>query len=154
VVLALENLMGLTPQGGLRYVDARPVHVRSLRLTPSHDGQDSHLDALLLAGDTRAETWLKQLLQTSQPVQALGRRLLMTGQASPVPMPSAGQVVCSCVGVRDQAIHDFLRRTPGSEAAQLDELQSNLKCGTQCGSCVPQLKRLIRLIPQPANSQG
>ena len=153
-VLALEHLMGITPPGSLRYVDARPVHLRSLRLSPSADGQDSHLDALLLAGDTRAESWLKQLLQTSQPVQALGRRLLMTGQASPVPMASAGQVVCSCVGVRDQAIHDFLLRTPGSESAQLEQLQSHLKCGTQCGSCVPQLKRMIRLIPQPENSHG
>jgi len=153
-VLTLEGLMGIAPQGGLRYVDARPVHVRSLRLSPSRDGQDSHLDALMLAGDTRAEGWLKQLLQTSQPVRALGRRLLMTGQEPPVPMASAGQVVCSCVGVRDQAIQDFLLRTPGSESAQLDQLQAHLKCGTQCGSCVPQLKRMIRLLPQPANSHG
>jgi assimilatory nitrate reductase catalytic subunit len=69
-------------------------------------------------------------------------------------MASAGQVVCSCVGVRDQAIQDFLLRTPGSESAQLDQLQAHLKCGTQCGSCVPQLKRMIRLMPQPANSHG
>jgi len=82
-VLALEHLMGITPQGGLRYVDARPVHLRSLRLSPSADGQDSQLDAFILAGDTRAEVWLKQLLQTSQPVRALGRRLLMTGHEPP-----------------------------------------------------------------------
>ena len=153
-VFALEHLMGITPQGGLRYVDARPVHLRSLRLSPSADGQDSQLDAFILAGDTRAEVWLKQLLQTSQPVRALGRRLLMTGHEPPLPMVSAGQVVCSCVGVRDQAIQDFLARTPGSETSQLDQLQSHLKCGTQCGSCVPQLKRMIRLTPQPENSHG
>ena len=153
-VLALESLMGMAPQGGLRYVDARPVHLRSLRLSPSSNGQDSHLDAFILAGDTRAETWLKQLLQTSHAVQALGRRLLMTGHAPPVPMAQAGQVVCSCLGVRDVAIQDVLSRTPGSDSAQLEQLQSQLKCGTQCGSCVPQLKRMIRLTRQPENSHG
>ena len=27
--------------------------------------------------------------------------------------------------------------------ADLAMLQANLKCGTECGSCVPELKRLI-----------
>jgi assimilatory nitrate reductase catalytic subunit len=147
-VVALEELMGIPSQGGLRYVDARPVHVRSMQLSATSDGQDSRLDAWMLAGDTRAEAWLTQLLHTSQPVRSLGRRLLMTGLQPPVPLATEGQVVCSCLGVKDQAIQNLLAGTPGNESEQLEHLQAKLKCGTQCGSCVPQLKRMIRLVPQ------
>jgi assimilatory nitrate reductase catalytic subunit len=49
------------------------------------------------------------------------------------------------VGVKDVAIDEWLQTHPGKEAAQLAGLQNNLKCGTQCGSCVPQLKRIIAL---------
>jgi assimilatory nitrate reductase catalytic subunit len=153
-VLELESLFGITPHGGLRYIDARPVHLRSLRLSPTSDGLDATLEAMMLAGDARAEGWLKAMLEGSHPVRALGRRLLMTGVDSPVSMPSGGQVVCSCLGVKDQAIQDVLVHTTGGETAQLERLQSQLKCGTQCGSCVPQLKRMIRLRPQAENSHG
>ena len=153
-VLELEPLFGIQPQGGLRYVDARPVHLRSLRLTPTPDGLDSHLGAMVLAGDTRAEGWLRELLQTSQPVRTLGRRLLMSGLEPPIPLATTGQVVCSCLGVRAPAIADLLARTPGDETVQLAQLQSQLQCGTQCGSCVPQLRRIIRSVPQPENSHG
>jgi len=153
-VLELESLFGITPHGGLRYIDARPVHLRSLRLSPTSDGLDATLEAMMLAGDARAEGWLKAMLEGSHPVRALGRRLLMTGVDSPVSMPSGGQVVCSCLGVKDQAIQDVLVHTTGDETAQLERLQSQLKCGTQCGSCVPQLKRMIRLRPQAENSHG
>ena len=27
--------------------------------------------------------------------------------------------------------------------ARLEELKSRLRCGTQCGSCVPELRRLV-----------
>jgi assimilatory nitrate reductase catalytic subunit len=140
--------MGITSQGGLRYIDARPVHLRSMQLSDTPDGQDAHLQAWILAGDTRAEGWLTQLLHTSQPVRSLGRRLLMTGLQAPVPLASEGHVVCTCLGIKDQAIRHHLSNTAGNESEQLERLQSELKCGTQCGSCVPQLKRMIRLIPQ------
>ena len=35
----------------------------------------------------------------------------------------------------------------GSPEERLSRLQSDLKCGTNCGSCVPELKRMIRLQP-------
>jgi assimilatory nitrate reductase catalytic subunit len=33
----------------------------------------------------------------------------------------------------------------GDEAARLAALQSALRCGTNCGSCLPELKRLVRV---------
>jgi assimilatory nitrate reductase catalytic subunit len=49
------------------------------------------------------------------------------------------------VGVKDMAIEAWLKANQGTESVQLEGLKTNLKCGTECGSCVPQLKRMISL---------
>jgi len=49
--------------------------------------------------------------------------------------------------VTDVAIHAHLGTAPGTPAERLASLQSALKCGTNCGSCVPELKRLVRSTP-------
>jgi assimilatory nitrate reductase catalytic subunit len=41
-----------------------------------------------------------------------------------------------------------LRRCEGSDEQRLSQLQSQLQCGTNCGSCLPQLKKLVRQQPQ------
>ncbi len=33
-------------------------------------------------------------------------------------------------------------------AQRLAALQGGLKCGTNCGSCIPELRRLVRATPQ------
>jgi len=35
----------------------------------------------------------------------------------------------------------------GSPQDRLKSLQQQLGCGTQCGSCIPELKRLISISP-------
>lgn len=55
-----------------------------------------------------------------------------------------GKVVCNCLGVEEHAIVVQLERASGSEADRLAQLQTALGCGTQCGSCVPELKRMTR----------
>lgn len=143
LVNSIETLLCLDTQSGLRYADHKRSHLRSIKL----DRRKAlpQLDAFVMAGDTSAEAWLKTLLQTQQSTESYGRRLLMTGQHPPVALKDSGQTVCTCVGVKDLAIADWLQANPGQEAAQLAGVQSHLKCGTQCGSCVPQLKRIIAL---------
>jgi assimilatory nitrate reductase catalytic subunit len=50
--------------------------------------------------------------------------------------------------VREDAIAACLQSQPGSEDQRLVGLQSQLRCGTQCGSCVPELRKIIRLEPK------
>jgi assimilatory nitrate reductase catalytic subunit len=143
----IEQILGLQGSDSLRYVDAKRRQLRSMRLRhlDKADQKDTQLDAFLIAGDTSAETWLKTLLQTQQSAKAYGRRLLMTGRQPPVPLVDAGATVCTCVGVKDVAIETHLKTCKGGETVRLASLQSTLKCGTQCGSCVPELRRMIRL---------
>jgi assimilatory nitrate reductase catalytic subunit len=47
--------------------------------------------------------------------------------------------VCACFSVSEEAI-----RAAAQAGASLAGLQAELKCGTNCGSCVPELRRMLR----------
>ena len=142
VLKKLEALFGLTGPETLRYADRRKGQSRSIRVR--RDGADMRLDALLLAGDTSAEAWIKSLLLQELPAQAYGRLLLAPGAKAPVAVQQKGKQVCSCFGVAAPAIEDHLLQCEGSPEGRLEALQKKLRCGTNCGSCVPELKRMVR----------
>jgi len=146
----LEAVLGLGRAGVLHYADDKRGQRRSMRLAAHADG-GQRLDALLLGGDISAEAWVKTVLQEDLPAQAYGRLLLSPGAQPPVAVAARGRQVCSCFDVSEPRIVDALRACVGSGEARLLQLQQGLKCGTQCGSCVPELKRLERATtPQPA----
>lgn len=137
-----EQLLGLTGAETLRYADRRRGQQRAIRVR--RNGAELKLEALLLAGDTSAQAWLKALLLQELPAQAYGRLLLAPGAKAPVMVPAKGKQVCSCFGVQAPAIEAQLAQCGGSEEERLAALQGALKCGTNCGSCVPELKRMVR----------
>jgi assimilatory nitrate reductase catalytic subunit len=140
----LENLLGLTGAETLRYADKRKGQRRAMRV--KREGADLRLEALLLAGDTSGEAWLKALLLQELPAQAYGRQLLAPGAQPPAAVKQKGKQVCSCFGVEAPAIEGHLASCEGSPQDRLGSLQAKLRCGTNCGSCVPELKRMIRAI--------
>ena len=123
-------------------MDARRGQRRALRLT-QQDGH-SQVAALLLAGDTRAGSWLRTLLKDRLPAEAYGARLLAAQASAPAGLAARGKVVCNCLGVSESAIATALDDISGDEAQRLAQLQAGLRCGTQCGSCLPELKRMVR----------
>ncbi|SEB16967.1 nitrate reductase [Variovorax sp. YR216] len=144
----IENLLSLSGAETLRYADARRGQRRAVRLVRS--GADAYLEGFLLGGDTRAEAWIKALLQDRLPAQAYGRQLLRPGAAAPGNVASKGKIICSCFGVTETAIAGQLAASGGSDEERLAALQGSLKCGTNCGSCVPELKRMVRASAPPA----
>jgi assimilatory nitrate reductase catalytic subunit len=66
------------------------------------------------------------------------RRMLLSGK-SVDGLASAGPIVCACFGVGRTTICDTVAAGAGSVA----EIGAQLKAGTNCGSCIPELKRLI-----------
>jgi assimilatory nitrate reductase catalytic subunit len=144
----VEVLLGLDGPQVLRYADPRRGQRRALRLRTA--GGERRLDALLLAGDTAAGTWMQPLLQLEQPVALDARQLLAAPPRPPVAQPPAAPQVCTCFDVREDAIRAALRGCAGSEDARLAALQGQLRCGTNCGSCIPQLRRLVQEVEAPA----
>ncbi|MDT8399931.1 MAG: molybdopterin-dependent oxidoreductase, partial [Pseudomonadales bacterium] len=76
---------------------------------------------------------MEELLQ--QPVDSQSWRLLNGPQAR-----HDDRLVCSCHQVAEGAITGAIR----AGADNQEELGRRLRCGTQCGSCIPELKQLIR----------
>lgn len=142
VIAQMESLLGLDTADTLRYVDKRRQQRRSARLQRTDD--DIWLEAFLLAGDSSAESWIKTLLQDQLPAGRYGRLLLMPGAAAPVAMTPRGPQVCTCFNVGEDAIRSTLSLCRGTESERLTALQDRLRCGTNCGSCLPELRRLIR----------
>jgi assimilatory nitrate reductase catalytic subunit len=138
----IETLLGLNSADSLRYADRRLQQHRTVRLRPSSEGRK--LEGFLLAGDTSAQAWLKTLLQDELPADAYGRLLLMPGAKAPVAIQSGGQQVCTCFNVSETAIRAKLADCTGNPEQRLSTLQGALKCGTNCGSCIPELRRLVR----------
>ena len=66
------------------------------------------------------------------------RRMLLSGKSSDG-LASAGPFVCACFGVGRTTIFDAIAAGAHSAA----EIGAKLKAGTNCGSCIPELKQLI-----------
>ncbi|HEY6898126.1 MAG TPA: molybdopterin-dependent oxidoreductase [Rhodocyclaceae bacterium] len=96
------------------------------------------LTGVRLAGETRATDWLKDLMVQGASAPELRRWLLAPIAQPPAGTVSRGRVVCNCYDVSEDEIL-------GDAKAGLDlsALQDKRKCGTSCGSCVPEIKRLL-----------
>jgi len=141
----VQALLGLGGPQALSYADPRRAHRRVIRLAQNGNAGQV-LQGLLMAGDTRAEAWLRTLLEDEQPVQAYGRLLLSPGDQPPVASAPRSPQVCSCFNVSEEAIRLHLGGHSGSPEDRLAGLQAALKCGTQCGSCLPALRRLVQQV--------
>jgi assimilatory nitrate reductase catalytic subunit len=147
LVREIESSFGIAGAEVLRYDDLKRGNARHILV------RDGMLAAVSLAGDVSAERWLKEYLETRQPVAPLGRLLLMPSTQAPQGFKSRGRIVCNCHNVAESEIHDMLDRqdwiNEGTPEMALVSLQGKLKCGTNCGSCVPELKKMV-LVRSPA----
>ncbi|MDO9259309.1 MAG: molybdopterin-dependent oxidoreductase [Polaromonas sp.] len=159
----IEGILGLGGTDVLRYADRKKGQHRTARLV--RHGEQAELAGFVLAGDVSAQAWIKTLLQDELPAQSYGRLLLLPGAKAPVALQSRGKPVCTCFSVTDAEIGacltDITHAVGGagylaSDDERLLALQDKLKCGTNCGSCVPEIKRIIRTTAEtrPAATGG
>ncbi|MES2879073.1 MAG: molybdopterin-dependent oxidoreductase [Pseudomonadota bacterium] len=138
----IEELMNLDGPHILRYQDQKRGQRRAVHRVQGD--ADTLLEGFMLAGDTSAQGWIKTLLQDELPADAYGRALLLPGAKPPVQVVSRGKQVCACFNVTDVAIDAHLEQCQGTPKERLGLLQAALKCGTNCGSCVPELQKRVR----------
>lgn len=148
VLDAMEHCIGthgLDAADVMRYDDPAQHQRRAIRIGQTNDGQ--RVTAFLLAGDAQSATWVKPLLQEDHPVDALGAMLLYPSVQAPGPVASRGKQICTCFNVTEPQIETCLARCVGTDDERLAQLQGELRCGTNCGSCVPALRKLVRAVP-------
>jgi len=133
----IDRAFGLSASDALRYDDA----TRSIgrRIAIEKNGSGNAIRAVRLSGDTRSERWLHDYWQRGEAVEAVRRYLALPLASPPGVEARTGRIVCVCHGVTENAIGEALERGTDTLAA----LQDELKCGTNCGSCVPELRGLI-----------
>ena len=139
----IETLMGVDGTDVMRYQDAHCNQHRAMRMR--RDPKGVYLEGFVLSGDISAEAWLKPLLQDEMLANAYGSALLAQGATPPLATESKGKQVCTCFNVAESDIVATLRGCRGDADSRLTQLQGQLKCGTNCGSCVPALRKLIQI---------
>ncbi|MEO8020087.1 MAG: molybdopterin-dependent oxidoreductase [Pseudomonadota bacterium] len=82
--------------------------------------------------------WLASLF-AARKLDAAVRASLLAGRA--LEGAEQGSVVCSCFGVGSKTIADCARKL-GARATPV-EIGKQLKCGTNCGSCVAEIQAII-----------
>lgn len=88
--------------------------------------------------DLPSRTWLAGLF-AKQKINDLDRAGLLAGR-SVDPGADAGPTVCSCFGVGRNAICGAIKKQGLTTPQQIGQ---KLKAGTNCGSCIPELKTIL-----------
>ena len=93
-----------------------------------------------LTGEVSASNWLADTLTEDRSASTLRRWMLGPFSAPPLAtaLPAAGRIVCNCHGVAETPILECIGR-----GGDMDALQKELRCGTNCGSCLPELRRML-----------
>ena len=137
----LDAAFGLDGADVVRYDDARRARSRRIRIA------GERLVALRIAGEpacVAAAEWMRASVADGTSVAAI-RRLLLSPDlnALAATMRPQSPIVCRCHGVREDRIEEVLARTGGDARERLAALQAELACGTECGSCLPELRTRI-----------
>jgi len=103
-----------------------------------HNGR---LDLCLFAGPAAAMPDFDhlKLLFAAPVLDDVERRNLLSGKATDQTM-NAGALVCACFGVGVNAIRDAIA---SRAAASVEDIGQALRAGTNCGSCIPEMKKLL-----------
>ena len=136
----IDRRFGLAHANAIRYDDPRRAVGRRV------DVQLGVLRAVRMSGaeqDLIAEPWLKDWLARAEPIEPVRKLLMIPTAVTPAGFAPRGNVVCSCFNVTDREIGTILRDRAHPAGEALIRIQEKLQCGTNCGSCLPELRRLI-----------
>ncbi len=140
VLAQVDQLFGLdAPTQTMRYVDARRRIEKAARV------EGSQVTGVALSGETVAADWLKSMMLEAAGAEAFRPWILAPLSQPPKGSLNRGKVVCNCLNVAASDIEAAAR-----QGLDLADVQAKLQCGTSCGSCLPEVRRIIsaaRTIP-------
>lgn len=96
--------------------------------------------ALLPSPEYVASLFTSALQEPSQWQEPSKRIAILAGQSAG-PTIDKGKIICTCMNV---GLNQILEAISVGGVRQVEELGVCLKAGTQCGSCVPELKSILK----------
>jgi assimilatory nitrate reductase catalytic subunit len=96
--------------------------------------RDNVIDGFVFAGDAANADALLAKLREAAPWQGPRFAVFSTRQQAGA---VRDRVVCNCRQITESRIQEAI-----AHGATVPELKAQLGCGTVCGSCVPELKRM------------
>ena len=102
---------------------------------------DGRLSGCLFIGPANAgPQWdtVKALFE-AEALGEMQRRAVLSGKSTDG-LANPGPLVCACFGVGLNVIRAAIA---SGQAANVDEIGTALHAGTNCGSCLPELKRIV-----------
>jgi assimilatory nitrate reductase catalytic subunit len=135
LIARLDSLLGMTDDiPMLHYNDAKRGISKRIMV------EGDQVIGVRLVGEILATEWLKQVMTQGQFSYDLRRWALAPVSAPPIGHHTRGRIICNCLDVSENEIMENIEI-----GADLITLQTKLKCGTECGSCMPELKKLVQL---------
>jgi assimilatory nitrate reductase catalytic subunit len=140
VLEQIDIILGLDDETQLMNYrdDRRGISKRALM-------SEGKLLGIRLTGETAAHDWLKEVIADHQDATALRPWLFAPLAEPPQGQPQRGRILCNCMNVSEQEILQQVQN-----GLDLATLQGRLGCGTQCGSCLPEIKRFYASSITPA----
>ena len=102
--------------------------------------EDGRLTGILLAGEDAASGWLRAALRDGLAIDELRRWLFAPRSTPPIAAAAPRRVICNCFDVSAGEIETEVR-----DGKTLAAIQEKLKCGTSCGSCLTEVRRMVGL---------
>ena len=100
--------------------------------------RENELESVFLIGEMMASNWLKDVMTNGSFTSEFRRWALAPITEPPNGQKNRGKIICSCFDVAELELKDNINL-----GSSLEDLKDKLKCGTNCGSCVPEIKSLI-----------
>jgi assimilatory nitrate reductase catalytic subunit len=151
--VSVKQLMALfeldeTSSSVMRYRDVKKGIARYVR------AEETVLSAMLTGTeDSLASTaWLRAFLEQGVNAKNLGRSLLLPVSTPPVALKPKSRAICNCFNVSEDTLKSCLSTLSPeiTRDAAMALLQKETQCGTNCGSCKPEVKQLIALHLDPS----
>jgi assimilatory nitrate reductase catalytic subunit len=137
----IDQCLGLHEGTVLAYDDPQRSIGKRVRI------DNGRITAIRLAGETLAQHWLQNLWLEGRADEQLRRWLLAPLSTPPghaATSVAGNKTLCNCKNVSQSAVCTGITR-----GLDLQGLKEQLGCGTQCGSCVPEIKRLLVAAARP-----
>jgi assimilatory nitrate reductase catalytic subunit len=119
----------------LDFIDSKARRYRAGLL---HDGQLQGVVFVSPSHELPTRSWLSQLF-AEETLSDEQRTSLLVGQPGKG-QKDCGAIVCACFGVGENTLKEAIA---AGEVTTVEQIGAQLKAGTNCGSCIPELKQLL-----------